>query len=368
MAVSSLWPGHPSTVVRGRRGRLRANGVGVKSRIVSSLGLVACALLMTGCAVTSAEPPATPTATAASPAIPTELYVAPDAANATSLDRDAHAITTIGIDGVVVSPTGDSVSKLPENATRLVAAAHARGLTAELLVSNSGAGTNDFSPKIAAALLENPEHRNAVIAELVAQVAAAGFDGVQIGLESLSLNDCAGLVAFTTQLHESLGAPKSVSMAVTAESSPVRYLGAGYDFARLTPLLSRVVLMAYDQHGPTWSKPGPIGGLPWATTALTALIAAGVPSARIDLGVAGYGYSWPGNGSDGKQLSVEDSRTLAGDLARWNPTAAEWTATLPDDTVVWWSDSRSLSQRKALALSHNLHGLAVWELSLTDPL
>ena len=366
--MSSLWPEHPSTVVRGRRGRLRANGVGVKSRIAASIGVVVCLLLMTGCAVTNATPTATPTATADSPAIPTELYVSSDTANATSLDRDAHAITTIGIDGVVVSLTGDSVSKLPENATRLVAAAHARGLTAELLVSNPDTRTNDFSPKTAAALLENPQHRNAVITELVAQVAAAGFDGVQIGLESLSLTNSAGLVAFTTQLHESLGAPKSVSMAVRAESSPGRYLGAGYDFARLTPLLSRVVLMAYDQHGPTWSKPGPVGGLAWATTALSALTAAGVPSARIDLGVAGYGYSWPGNGSDGKQLSVDDSRTLAGDLARWDPTAAEWTATLPDDTVVWWSDSRSLSQRKDLALSRNLHGLAVWELSLTDPL
>ena len=335
---------------------------------MASLGLVVGLFLMTGCAAATAAPAETPTATATSPEIPTELYVVPDTANATSLDRDAHAITTIGIDGVVVSPTGDSVSKLPENAIRLVAAAHARGLTAELRVSNYDSTTSDFSSKTAAALLENPEHRTAVITELVAQVGAAGFDGVQIGLESLSLNDCAGLVAFTAQLHESLGAPRSVSMAVTAESSPGRYLGAGYDFARLTPLLSRVVLMAYDQHGPTWSKPGPIGGLPWATTALTALITAGVPSARIDLGVAGYGYSWPGNGSDGKQLSVDDSRTLAGDLARWNPTAAEWTATLPDDTVVWWSDSRSLSQRKALALSRNLHGLAVWELSLTDPL
>ena len=355
-------------MVRGRRGRLRANGVGVKSRILASLGLVACILLMTGCAVTSATPRATPTAAVASPAIPTELYVSPDTASATSLDRDTHAITTIGIDGVVVSPTGDSVSKLPKNATRLVAAAHARGLTAELLVTNPDTRTNDFSPKIAAALLKNPEHRTAVITELVAQVAAAGFDGVQIGFESLSLNDCAGRVAFTTQLHESLGAPTSVSMAVTTESSPGRYLGAGYDFARLTPFLSQVVLTAYDQHGPTWSKPGPVGGLPWATTALTALVAAGVPSSRIDLGVAGYGYSWPGNGSDGKQLSVDDSRILAGDLARWDSTEAEWTATLPDDTVVWWSDSRSLAQRKALALSRNLRGLAVWELSLTDPL
>ena len=345
----------------------------MKNRIAASLGLAVGLLLITGCAATTATPAETPTATASSPAIPTELYVASGTANATSLDRDAHAVTTIGIDGVVVSPTGNSVSKLPEDAIRLVTAAHSRGLTAELLVSNYDSKTSDstpsdFSPKTAAALLENPEHRSAVITELVAQVAAAGFDGVQIDLESLSLKDCAGLVAFTTQLHEALGAPKSVSMAVTAESSSGRYLDAGYDFARLTPLLSRVVLMAYDQHGPTWSKPGPVGGLPWVATTLTALIAAGVPSARIDLGVASYGYSWPGNGSDGKQLSVDDSRTLAGDLARWNPTAAEWTATLPDDTVVWWSDSRSLAQRKALALTRNLHGLAVWELSLTDPL
>lgn len=323
---------------------------------------------MTGCAVTSIAPRATPSATTASPAIPTELYVSTDTANATSLDRDAHIITTIGIDGVMVSPAGDGVSKLPKNVAKLVAAAHARGLTAELLVRNYDITTNNFSPKIAATLLESAEHRTAVITELVAQVTAAGFDGVQIDLKSLSLTDREGLVMFITQLNESLGAPKSVTMAVTPESSPSRYLGAGYDFARLTPLLSRVILTAYDQHGPTWSKPGPVGGLPWATTALSALIAAGVPSARIDLGVAGFGYSWPGNGSDGRQLSVDDSRTLAGDLARWNPINAEWTATLPDDTVVWWSDSRSLSQRKALALSRNLHGLAVWELSLTDPL
>lgn len=343
------------------------NGVGVKSRIVASIGLFAAFLLLSGC-VAAPAPDATPTVSASAPAIPTELYVVPDTANATSLDRDAHAITTIGIDGVVLSAAGDQVSKLPDNATALVTAAHARGLTAELLVSNYNRATGDFSAKIATAMLEEPAHRNAVITTLVAQVAAAGFDGVQIDLESLSLDDAAGLVAFTTQLHDSLVAPKSLSMAVTAESSPGRYLSAGYDFAKLTPILSRVVLMAYDQHGPTWSKPGPVGGLPWATTALDALIAAGVPTAHIDLGVAGYGYSWPGNGTDGKQLSDDDSRTLAGDLARWNPTAAEWTAKLPDDTVVWWSDSRSLSQRRALALSRNLHGLAVWELSLTDPL
>jgi len=300
--------------------------------------------------------------------MPTELYVVADAANAASLDRDAHAITTIGIDGVKLAATGDRVSDLPDNAPDLVTAAHGRGLTAELLVSNFNPESDSFSTKSATALLDNPDHRSAVITQLVSQVASAGFDGVQLHLESLATEDSAGLASFTTQLHDSLGAPKSVSMAVMAESSARAYRAAGYDFIQLVPMLSRVVLMAYDQHSPTRSKPGPVGGLPWTATALDALIASGVPSARIDLGVAGYGYSWPGNGSDGKRLSDDDSRTLAGDLALWDETEAEWSATLPDDTVVWWSDSRSLEQRRALALSRNLHGLAVWETSLTDPL
>ncbi|QNE46601.1 hydrolase [Glaciihabitans sp. INWT7] len=339
----------------------------MRSRIVFSLAL-ATSLLLGGCAAIAAPPDSTPSPSATLPTMPTELYVVPDLANAASLDRDTHAITTIGIDGVTVSAAGNAVSKLPANAAGLVAAAHSRGLTADLLLSNYDTVTSDFSAKIASALLSSAENRSAVITQLVAQVTAAGFDGVQLDLESLGADDAAGLAAFTTQLHDSLGAPRSVSMAVMAESSPSRYRDAGYDFAQLTPQLARVVLMAYDQHGPSFSKPGPVGGLPWATTALDALIAAGVPTARIDLGIAGYGYSWPGNGSDGKQLSDDDSRALAGDLARWDSTQAEWTATLPDDTVVWWSDARSRDARHSLALSRNLHGLAVWELSLTDPL
>ena len=119
---------------------------------------------------------------------------------------------------------------------------------------------------------------------------------------------------------------------------------------------------------PSWSKPGPVGGLPWATITLDSRLATGVPVAQIDLGVAGYGYSWPGNGSDDRQLSDNSPGTPANDLARWNPTETEWTPAFPDDTVVWWSDSRSLSERRALVLSGTVYGLAVWELSLTDPL
>ena len=335
-------------------------------RISASIAAVATLLMITGCASSSGTP--TPTPTVALPALPTEGYLVAQTAVATSLDRDQHVLSTVGIDGVILSSTGDTVAELPENAAALVAAAHARGLSAELLVSNYDNSSGDFSRKIATALLSSAAHRTDVTSQLVAQVTSAGFDGVQIDLESLTAADSEGLAAFAQQLHDAIGAPKTVSMAITAQSSSARYLAAGYDLTQLRKSLARVVLIAYDQHGPTWSKPGPVGGLPWATVVLDALISTGLPTAQIDLGVAGYGYSWPGNGTSGAQLSDEDSRTLAGDLARYDTTQAEWTATLPDDTVVWWSDARSLNERRALALSRDLHGIAVWDLSLTDPL
>jgi spore germination protein len=128
------------------------------------------------------------------------------------------------------------------------------------------------------------------------------------------------------------------------------------------------VLMAYDEHGPTWSHSGPIGGLPWVEDSVDAILKAGVPASLLDLGVAGYGYTWPGDGSDGTQLSVAAVRILAGDLDRYNAEQGEWSATLPDGTVVWWSDAESLAARRALAARLHLHGIAVWEISLSDPL
>ncbi len=46
----------------------------------------------------------------------------------------------------------------------------------------------------------------------------------------------------------------------------------------------------------------------------------------------------------------------------------EWTATLDDSTVLWWSDARTLAERTQLAARYSVHGLAIWELSLGDPL
>lgn len=300
--------------------------------------------------------------------LPVEGYLMDDDAAIGHLQNNIAAISIVGIDGVSLTTSGARLTATPDISAEAIALAHRNGKKAELLLSNYSDSLGDFSPKIAARLLRSPRHRAAVAKSLVARVKKVGFDGVQIDLESLKKADGPGLTAFVKKLRKALPRSKQISMAVMSSSTVAGYKARGYQLTTLRRYVNRFVLMAYDQHGPGWSSAGPVGGTPWVREVLSAFVRAKVPLSRIDLGVAQYGYAWPGDGSDGTSLSVAQARGLAGDRARFDPVQQEWTATLADGTVLWWSDRDTLAARRELAGSVGVHGLAVWELSLADPL
>ena len=86
------------------------------------------------------------------------------------------------------------------------------------------------------------------------------------------------------------------------------------------------------------------------------------------LGEAGYGYRWYRDWSVGHvdQVSDAQARSLAGSRAVWDATAHEWHATLSDGSIMWWADAKSLADRQALVSARGVHGLAVWDLGLSD--
>jgi spore germination protein YaaH len=95
-----------------------------------------------------------------------------------------------------------------------------------------------------------------------------------------------------------------------------------------------------------------------------------VPAAKVDLGVAGYGYTWPRE-RDGRSVTVQRARRLVredGARAVWKPAAGEWRARLSDGTVLWWSDTRSFRRREQLAAELGVHGIALWRLGSPGPL
>lgn len=295
-----------------------------------------------------------------------EGYGVASAATLTALQRDRSAIDLVGISGVSLTPEGEGVAASSNEALAIAARAKKDGKKSELLVNNIDPDKGDFSGAIATKMLSSAENRSFVISGLASEVEHGGYDGIGLDLEYLSAQNADDLVSFVTELRAALPERATISIAVMAETSPAAYESAGYDLKSLEPLVDRFVVMAYDEHGSGFSSAGPVGGLPWAKQVVAALTSV-VSAKKVDLGVAGYGYSWTTSGGGGV-LSPAAARKKAGSRASWVAAQGEWTAKLQNGTVLWWSDGRSLTVRSNYAKSIGLHGVALWQLTTGDPI
>jgi spore germination protein YaaH len=334
----------------------------------------------------TAKPVPSPSPTPHTDTFATEGYLLVEPGSVQHVTANAGLVDMVGVFGALLSADGTTLLPEPDGSAEVVAEAHRLGMGAELLIANFDPALKDFSPEIGRALLSDAGIRHSVIDQLVGAVVAGDYDSVQLDLEYLTVDDATGLTAFARELDAALdlvpgrgpgSLPSSggtltrsgeipISIAVMSKASPDAYIAAGYDFGGLLDHVDRVVLMGYDQHGPSWSDPGPIGGLPWVNASLDALQASGVPAEKIDLGIGAYGYSWPGDGSPGTTLRVTDARAIAHDKVAFDAEQGEWTATLEDSTVLWWSDETSRDLRIRLARDRGLHGVAIWQLASAE--
>jgi spore germination protein YaaH len=289
-----------------------------------------------------------------------------DGTPTSAIDRSATALQTVGVDGVDLVPSGHAVTTPVPADVRQLLAAHRDHLRAVLVVGNFDNSIGDFSEQLAHRLLASPAAIASVATTLANVVAGQGWDGVNVDLESLTPRDTSGLVSFLTSLKAALGAAKTVSVDIQTNTGAAAYASNGYDLVAIGQAVDTVVLMAYDQHGPWENTPGPVGALSWQRAGLAVLLRS-VPAAKIELGVAGYGYAWRPHFNE--MLSDAGARALVRRhhaRARWVARIGEWTAKLRDGSVLWWSDARSFALRASLASADRLGGLAVWSLGLSD--
>lgn len=283
--------------------------------------------------------------------------------------RNADALAQVDVAGVSITASGRGVREPTAGAVRLLGTAHDQGLRAELLVSNYSNRTEDFDPRAAVRMLRDPAHVRRVATRLAGFVIDQGWDGVNVDLERVHAKDGPELVAFVRELQSRMPAERTVSIDISGATSVRAFRARGYRLKGLADAADLVAVMTYDQHGPGWSGPGPIGSLVWQRDVLDALLTK-VPAAQVDLGVAGYGYTWPRHGT-GHPVSPRVARRMVtrdGARAEFRKRAGEWTARLSNGTVLWWSDGRSFELRRALAARRGVPGLALWRLGSADRL
>ncbi len=293
-------------------------------------------------------------------------WALPSASN-NLIERNAGGLDTVTAVGITLDSDGRSVSGVPGSTDRIRRTSQANGLRAELLMNNWSNELEDFDPHALHLLLSHPQRIDAVATKAARLVRQDGWDGLNVDFERYQAADGPALVALLEKLRARLPDDASLSIDVSARTSLKGYRQAGYRLGGIADAVDLVQLMTYDQHGPTWSGPGPVGDVRWARSCIDAALER-VPRAKLDVGAAGYGYTWPEVGT-GHTVTVKQARSLVADdgaTAEWDQDAAEWTATLSDGTVMWWSDKDSYDVRFEIAAEMGLHGVAVWRLGSAD--
>ena len=314
----------------------------------------------------SAESAATRTSsplTDARPSFDVLGYVASDYEDTSAgVDADVTSVTSLAATGITLGKQSGTLEVADAGDT--LVRAHAQ-LTRALAVVSNFDGSN-FNGDRVERLLDDPHSRRKVISALTKLVSQKGWDGVVIDFENLTPGVRRSFPSFLRDLHEALGS-RTMDVAVPAFTDPKDPDLFAYDMKAIASAADRVTWMAYDQHELTTAA-GPIASLDWTRASLDLALRT-IPSSKLLLGIASYGYAWSSPGH-AVEYSARQAAALAaapGARVSFDAVAGEETGTLADHRTIWYPDRRSMALRSQLALDRHLGGVALWRVGAEEP-
>lgn len=221
-------------------------------------------------------------------------------------------------------------------------------------------------------LITIPELRNNLIDSIENMLVENDFAGVNIDFEFVPPPDRSDLNLFMMLLYQRLSPRFQVTISVPAKLSddPQHPFSGAFDYSFLSNFADELMILAYDEH---FTIPGPIASIGFVRQVLN-FATTQIPSQKIKLGMAVYGYDWIADGGLPQTLSYQDVIELAykyNAQVIYDEEAQESTFRyLAEDGtnhIVWFEDVRSFSEKLNLVFQYNLGGIAVWRLGQEDP-
>jgi spore germination protein YaaH len=212
-------------------------------------------------------------------------------------------------------------------------------------------------------LMEGSGARKQLIADLLEK--AKPFDGLQIDFELVPSRDRSTFHSFLGELRKGLGT-KRFTVALPARLKTLPH--DVYDYAAITPLVDRILVMAYDEHWAT-SEPGPIASMSWCTSVAEYALKTIGPE-KLIMGLPFYGRTWGSvnlfrafHFSGIEQIKREQQITEV----RREQGIPTFTYEAPVTVTVYYEDDYSLSARMELYRTLGVESIGFWALGQESP-
>lgn len=160
----------------------------------------------------------------------------------------------------------------------------------------------DFDGNLLHRILHNPQKEERLINDIVKYIKLYDLQGVNIDFEETKETSDEPLISFQKKLYETL---HSQGLLVTQDIMPN---DEDFNVKELSKYNDYLFLMAYDEHYSS-SVPGPVSSQKWIEKVLDET-AQNMPSNKIILCFAGYGYDWS-EGNEGATITYQQALATA---------------------------------------------------------
>jgi len=212
-------------------------------------------------------------------------------------------------------------------------------------------------------LKEGSAERQALIQDLLE--AAKPYDGLQINFEYVPPQSGDAYLSFLRELREGLG-DKIFSVAIAARTRTLQ--NDVYDYAKIEPLMDRMLVMAYDEHWST-SAPGPIASMGWCQRVARYSLDTIGPE-KLIMGLPFYGRSWGNVNANRAYIysSIEEIiREQSIESISRETGIPTFKYEIPLSVTVYYEDDYSLSNRLDMYKAMGVRAAGFWRLGQETP-
>jgi spore germination protein YaaH len=238
-------------------------------------------------------------------------------------------------------------------------------------------GGTALARRVVKVLVSNPQNRSAFISGLINLIERYNFDGVNIDIEDVDIEDSANL----SLLYREMGAALDRRGLFLSASVPARIrdyppfnpFSDPFDYGSIGAAVDQFVVMLYNEHGWPGSGPGPVVSIGWMERVLRYTMTK-MYKDKIVAAVSVFGFDFNLTTGRNTYVTHESALNLARRYGREitfdQPTQTpmfSYTDAQGNRHEVWFEDARSLRAKIDLAWRLGINGVALWRLAMEDP-